>query len=214
MNCWRTRQLLAAFQDGELSPSEASLVEEHTASCPDCGAAMEQLESLPPFELPRLDEDVEQELWQRMDTALDQAWEDQKRRPSEGVVRTTFVAVQRWLRSGRVAVPVPVAAAYLALIMGLTGWTLYNHYEIQDLSTALRGQIEQGTDVNPLRRLAAPGPAAFTASVSLPLERASDDSEEPTDASDREEPTPLAVPVYDSTGAIIYTVDHGYPIEY
>jgi hypothetical protein len=214
MNCWRTRQLLAAFQDGELSPSEASLVEEHTASCPDCSAAMEQLEALPPFELPRLDEDVEQELWQRMDSALDQAWEDQKRRPNEGVVRTTVVAVQRWLRSGRVAVPVPVAAAYLALIMGLTGWTLYNHYEIQDLSAALRGLPEESAVNGPMRRLASPGPAAFTASVSLPLERAADDGEDPTDSSDREDPTPLAVPVYDSTGAIIYTVDHGYPIEY
>jgi hypothetical protein len=175
---------------------------------------MEQLEALPPFELPRLDEDVEQELWQRMDSALDQAWEDQKRRPNEGVVRTTVVAVQRWLRSGRVAVPVPVAAAYLALIMGLTGWTLYNHYEIQDLSAALRGLPEESAVNGPMRRLASPGPAAFTASVSLPLERAADDGEDPTDSSDREDPTPLAVPVYDSTGAIIYTVDHGYPIEY
>ncbi len=213
MNCWRTRQLLAAFQDGELSPSEASLVEEHTATCPDCSAALEQLESLPAFDLPRLPEDVEQELWQRMDTALDQAWEDQKRRPDEGVVRTTVAAVQRWLRSGRVAVPVPVAAAYLALIMGLTGWTLYNHYEIQDLSAALRGAVDTAEDVAPVRRMAGPGPSAFTASVSLPLERAADDGEDPTEA-DRDEPPPLSVPVYDSTGAIIYTVDHGYPIEY
>jgi len=208
MNCWRARQILSAFLDGELSPSEASLVEEHLETCDECAEAMTRIDALPPLELPRLDPGKEREIWQRMDDALEQAWDRQQQRGAASGASDALGMLKRWLRVGRVAIPIPVAAAYLALILGLSGLTLHNHYKIQDLSAALDAG---GTDVTRTVRTHAtpPTPPAFPASVSLPLELAGDRDEEPA-----EEPTPLSYPVYDPTGAIVYTVDHGYPIEY
>lgn len=206
MNCWRARQILSAFLDGELSPSEAALVEEHVEACDECGEAMARIEALPPLELPRLDPGTEQQLWHRMDEVLDQAWDKQQRRADGG--HDVFGTLKRWLRVGQIAIPIPVAAAYLALILGLSGLTLHNHYKIQDLSAALdAGDTDAGLTATARSR--APAPNAFTASVSLPLELTGDREEEPP-----EEPTPLGFPVYGPTGAIVYTVDHGYPIEY
>ncbi len=215
MNCWRTRQLLSAFLDGELSPSESAQLEEHLTSCPECGAARNRLAALPPLDLPRLDAEVEGELWSRMDDALDKAWEQQKERGTDRFTTHAWTAVRRWLRVGRVAVPVPVAAAYLVLILGLTSWTLHTHYKIQDLSAALQEDIDQ-RDQPRGGAAAAAAPMLHSrmshglgASVSQPLqlERATDDEDS--------EPPALMVPVIDSnTGAIVYTVDPGYPLEY
>ena len=208
MNCWRARQILSAFLDGELSPSEAALVAEHVETCEECGEAMTRIEALPPLDLPRLDRGKEQQLWLRMDEALDQAWDRQQQREGGGVARDAIDTLKRWLRVGRVAIPIPVAAAYLALILGLSGLTLHSHYKIQDLSAALdAGDADVGQVTTARSR--APAPTAFTASVSLPLELAGDRDDEP-----QEETTPLGYPVYDPTGAIVYTVDHGYPLEY
>jgi anti-sigma factor RsiW len=214
MNCWRTRQLLSAFLDGELSPAEAAQLEEHLTSCTECDGARNRLAALPPLDLPRLDAAVEDELWSRMDDALDKAWEQHKERSSDRFAVNAWDAMRRWLRAGRVAVPVPVAAAYMVLILGLTCWTLHTHYKIQDLSAALQDDIEDRVQARGAAA-AAPMlhsrmPRGFSASVSQPLaiDRNRDDD------GDDESP-PLMVPVIDSTtGAIVYSVDSGYPLEY
>jgi len=210
MNCWRARQILSAYLDGELSPSEAALVEEHIESCDECAEAMERIEALPPLDLPRLDTGEEREIWHRMDAALDRAWERHQQAGSRGGATIAVGTLKRWLRAGTVAIPVPVAAAYLALILGLSGLTLHNHYKIQDLSAALDSAEVETDPSTRVARLPAPAPSAFTASVSLPIEREGEGSdEEPTDES-----PPLSYPVYDPTGAIVYTAEHGYPIEF
>jgi len=44
--CERIEGLLASYADGELSPEEKALVEEHLASCPDCASLAACLKSV------------------------------------------------------------------------------------------------------------------------------------------------------------------------
>jgi len=213
MNCWRTRQLLTAFLDGELSPSENELVEQHVSSCDECSTALERLDAVPPMELPRLPPQQEQEIWQRMDAALDQAWERQAEPVRESSLGAALHEIRRWFGGGSVAVPIPVAAVYMVLIVGLTGLALHSYYRVQDLHGELRAAMaETPAPASPV--MAPAGPNAFTASVSLPLDARPDEEPTPEELPQLGRPVHDIIPVYDNTGAIVYTVDHGYPIEY
>ncbi len=216
MNCWRTRQILAAYLDGELSPAETELIEDHLRACPECEELRDRIASIPPLDLPRLEPDAEAEIWSRMDDALEAAWQRHERGEERGATTTALAGLRGWLRNKRLAIPIPVAAAYVVIILGLTGWNLVTFQRVQNLSAQLDPTSErvalQPSDNAPIIR--APGnllPAGglpglttghgMSASVSLSsLERV---SEEPPP----EEPPPLSIPVYDSTtGAVIYHV--------
>ncbi len=201
MNCWRTKQLLAAYLDGELSPSEATLVEEHVERCPECAELRDRIAALPPLDLPRLDPEAEERIWARMDAALEQAWDRREVERPPSAARTLRERLFGGLRMGKLSIPVPVAAAYLLLIAGLTAWNLVTYYKVQNLTVALED-----------RPVAAPvvtepaAPASETAmmrsSITGPLDRIADDDTSEVG------PTTISVPHVDSeTGEVLYYVD-------
>ena len=212
MNCWRTKQLLAAYLDRELSPSEATLVEEHLGVCPECAELKDRLDAVPPLDLPRLAPEAEQQIWAQLDQALDEAWEAKEKghRPAESI----WNSIRGWVQARRLMVPVPVAALYLILIVGLTAWNLVTYSRVQDLSASMESSTSSVTQ--PSRadtpKATYSAPAAMKASMGLNIHRAPD-REEPQG---NELPPLQSIPVYDnSTGGIIYhTVDPGYPIGY
>ncbi len=214
MNCWRTKQLLAAYLDRELSPSEATLVEEHLGVCPECSELKERLDSVPPLDLPRLEPETEQQLWAQLDDALDEAWaaKEQGHRPAESIWNT----VQGWIQARRLMVPVPVAAMYLLLIVGLTSWNLVTYWGGLDLWASL---VEPATtEAEPATTVESPrvvhsAAAGMRSSIGSPFNLVPE-PEEPQ-ANDIP-PLSSTIQVIDNTtGAVIYhTVDPGYPIGY
>ena len=226
MNCWRTRQLLAAYLDGELSPSETELIDEHVRVCPECAELKERIAAIPPLELPRLEPNVEADVWARMDDALEAAWERNERQVEPGWTGAALAGLRGWLRRGRVAVPVPVAAVYITIVLGLTGVNLVTFQQVRDLSAELghRTQAVTAPTVSGSTGasiLDAPGVAStekearlpihgLTATVGIPARILDRD-----EAADEELPRP-SIPVHDATtGAVIYyAVDHGYAIGY
>jgi anti-sigma factor RsiW len=224
MNCWRTRQLIAAFLDGELSPAETELIDDHLRSCPECSELRDRIADIPPLDLPRLDPDAEADIWARMDDALDAAWERQERGLERGVAAGALAGIRSWLRGRRVAIPLPVAAAYLLIIVGLTGLNLLSFQRVHRLSAEVDAHNQvvdgRGSETAPVIRAAgtvqparspygATATHALTASVGMrSLERAADH--------DDEEPPPLSIPVYDTaTGAVIFhAVDQAPAIGY
>ncbi len=226
MNCWRTRQLLAAYLDGELSPAETELISEHVQACPECSELRDRIAAIPPLDLPRLDSEAEDEIWSRMDDALEIAWQKHERGEEQGGTGAAVLdGVRAWFRGRRLAIPVPVAAVYILLIVGLTGLNLVTFQRMQNLSqrldagTALAsGQpaetapvVRASGTVQPANQpVGSPVGHALSASISLPsLKRA-------TEEEVREEPPPLSIPVYDTaTGAVIYhAVDQAPAIGY
>ena len=165
------------------------------------------------MELPRLPPDQEQEIWQRMDAALDQAWDRQHESVRETSLGAAMTSLRRWFSRGSVAVPIPVAAVYMALILGLTGLALHSYYRVQDLHGELSASMAE-TPAPSTRTVVPAGHNAFTASVSLPLGMGTVEEETPEDLPQLGRPVHDIIPVYDNTGAIVYTVDHGVPIEY
>ncbi len=224
MNCWRTRQLIAAYLDGELSPAETELIDDHLRACPECEELRERIAAIPPLDLPRLEPDAEADIWARMDDALDAAWERQERGVERGAVVNALEGARSWLRGRRVAIPLPVAAAYLLIIVGLTGLNLFSFQKVQSLSAQVDSNTQmvegRATESAPVVRAAetvqpariphgATAAHALSASVSMPsLERVA--------APDVEEPPPLSIPVYDTaTGAVIFhAVDQAPAIGY
>ncbi|MDP7111882.1 MAG: zf-HC2 domain-containing protein [Myxococcota bacterium] len=224
MNCWRTRQLIAAFLDGELSPAETELIDDHLRSCPECSELRDRIADIPPLDLPRLEPDAEADIWARMDNALDAAWERQERGLERGAAASALSGIRTWLRGRRVAIPVPVAAAYLLIIVGLTGLNVLSFQRVQRLSAEVDAHTQivdgRGTETAPVIRAAGTVQPArspygstatpgLTASVRMPsLERAADQEDE--------EPPPLSIPVYDTaTGAVIFhAVDQAPAIGY
>jgi anti-sigma factor RsiW len=213
MNCWRTKQLLAAYLDGELSPSETTLVEEHVEGCPECAELRDRIASLPPLDLPRLDPEAEDRIWARMDAALEQAWERRDTERPPGLATTLRERMAGWFQMGKLSIPVPVAAAYLLLIAGLTGWNLVTYYKVQNLTVAME---EHPVSTPVATELAAPGAASesklMRSSITSPLDFVADDDADGA-------PAHISVPVVDSaTGEVLYYVEHkvdsGPPIGY
>jgi len=212
MNCWRTKQLLAAYLDGELSPSETTLVEEHVESCPECAELRDRIASLPPLDLPRLDPEAEERIWARMDAALDQAWERRDSERPPGLATTFRERMAGWFRMGKLSIPVPVAAAYLLLIAGLTGWNLVTYYKVQHLTVAMEEHPVTAPVATEIAAPAAAETTMFRTSITTPLDMIADD-----DANGG--PAHISVPVVDSaTGEVLYYVEHkvdsGPPIGY
>lgn len=226
MNCWRTRQLMAAYLDGELSPAETELIADHVRICPECAELRDRIAAIPALDLPRLDPEAEDEIWSRMDDALEAAWQRHERGEEQGGSgRAALEGLRAWFRGRRLAIPVPVAAIYILLIVGLTGLNLVTFQRMQHLSEALDGSADRiaatPVEVAPVVRasgtmqpargaVGSPMGHALSASVSLPtLGRAAVEEA-------HEEPPPLSIPVYDTaTGAVIYhAVDQAPAIGY
>lgn len=205
MNCWRTKQLLAAYLDGELSPSEATLVEEHVERCPECAELRDRIAALPPLDLPRLDPEAEERIWARMDAALEQAWDRREVERPPSAARTLRERLFGGLRMGKLSIPVPIAAAYLLLIAGLTAWNLVTYYKVQDLTVALEehpAMVPTSTEAAAPDTAPALEPSRLNARIPTPLDLVSDD-----DGADLG-PTTISVPHVDpETGEVLYYVD-------
>ena len=121
MTCSSVRRRLVAFQDGELSPGEMTLVQEHLEKCASCSNLEERLARATPQ--PTLMIPVAVQL--KMEAAVREALEEAKRNPepvTEIVTETRAPSSasplgRSWMRAGLYA-----ALAALTVGWGATAW--------------------------------------------------------------------------------------------
>jgi anti-sigma factor RsiW len=114
MDCSTSRDLLAAWLDGELAPSARTLLERHLDTCPACAALGERLANqdlTPPAPHPA---NTSPEFWAPLEHNLDHAWAD--------TPTATAPAPPWWQR--RIALPAPLLAIQAALLLLGAGWAL------------------------------------------------------------------------------------------
>jgi len=114
MDCSTSRDLLAAWLDGELAPSAHTLLERHLDTCPACALLGERLadqDFTPPAPLPA---STAPEFWAPLERSLDHAWSSTAAAPAP--------STPWWQR--RIALPLPLLAGQAALFLLGAGWVL------------------------------------------------------------------------------------------
>jgi anti-sigma factor RsiW len=122
MRCHEVRERLVAWDDGELSPGEATQVDDHVRTCPACAAHGNALHGVTPrpsaLHVPA---HILAALHQRVDVDVVLAEVARQRDPDPVVVR-----LQRFLRQ-EAQVPMVAVVAYaavllLAVSLAVSGW--------------------------------------------------------------------------------------------
>ncbi len=149
MNCWRADVLMAAYVDGELSRADSDAVREHLASCDECRSNHDTLASVPDLDLPTFDDATETALWDELDQRIAAGLQDRRARPLAPGGRRMLQLLPRIVWQGEVAVPNMAAAAYLALLLGVSAWGLGQSRQVVDLN------VELDSSTQALSRLAA-----------------------------------------------------------
>lgn len=129
MRCDWVEERLVAFRDGELSPGEATFVEEHVARCPACAehdAAL--MDATPEHALT-----VPPEVLARMIAAVDASLDEAVDGPRRAAVRPGALGRwARWLRRDR-DMPNAAVLGYSVLLAACVGWGLSNWLALQQM---------------------------------------------------------------------------------
>jgi anti-sigma factor RsiW len=132
VNCRAVRKRLVAYQDRELSPAEASQVDEHLAGCTACADLERRLAAVTPRRFLQVDPRVEEAMWARLDAAvhaaIDQAPHTRPERP--------WARAHRWLAE-ETRLPTAAVLAYGALLMLAVAWGASNWWAASQLQARL-----------------------------------------------------------------------------
>lgn len=156
MDCDTLQELLVPFLEGELSPSEQELAEDHLTACARCSDLASRissqdaaLASLPPEPDPRLSDAA---FWGPMTAAVDAAWDARAQAPDGPAA-----APEPPRRELRVT-PVGLTAYAAALLLALAwGWS--NHRDAERATAeadALRAEQSTAVPSAPARVEALP----------------------------------------------------------
>jgi hypothetical protein len=121
MNCDQVIDRAVAWVDGELSPAEMELVEDHLLMCEACSTAIEQLAALE-IQPPQLQLRMAPNYWEKMDDVLAEELEARKSSNSHSF----FQSQMFW-----------VLAAGLLLSFS---WGVYEYKRAEDLATLVQHQ--------------------------------------------------------------------------
>ncbi len=117
MDCGKTRELLAAYHDGELAPADRARVEEHLRGCGECSAALARLAEIDAgVGVP----DPGPEYWERFNRRVMERVAAE-RAEGESVPAKAPRPERGWARRLPYFIPVAAAAALLLVVVRQTG---------------------------------------------------------------------------------------------
>jgi len=135
VNCRAVRKRLVAYQDRELSPAETEQVAEHLGSCSGCAGLERRLAAITPRPCLQVDPETQQALWERLDTAVQEAMDEVPHPRSE----SSWARAHRWLAE-ETRLPTAAVLAYAALLLLAVAWGASNWWAASQLQTRLEIQ--------------------------------------------------------------------------